>query len=146
MMPSSNGGQWRGALMFSLTCVWINGWVNNREAGDLRRKRAHYDVIVMQQVIIDPSNGLAPHRRQAIAWTNDSFELVTEAYMCRPSWLKVLQIYMRNINIRWTPNMVLIVNIYFFLQSLFFLSLLVLLVWWWGGRGGRRQRRPKWCG
>ena len=28
--------QWRGALMFSLTCTWINGWVNNRDAGDLR--------------------------------------------------------------------------------------------------------------
>ena len=24
-----------------------NGWVNNGEAGDLRRHRAHYDVIVM---------------------------------------------------------------------------------------------------
>ena len=40
-------GQWRGALMFSLICVWINDWVNNREASDLRRYRAHYDVIVM---------------------------------------------------------------------------------------------------
>ena len=40
-------GQWRGALMFSLICAWINGWVNNREAGDLRRYRAHYDVTVM---------------------------------------------------------------------------------------------------
>ena len=40
-------GQWRGALMFSLICIWINGWVNNGEAGDLRRSRAHYDVIVM---------------------------------------------------------------------------------------------------
>ena len=40
-------GQWRGALMFALICVWINGWVNNREAGDLRRYRSHYDVIVM---------------------------------------------------------------------------------------------------
>ena len=39
--------QWRGALMFSLICVWINGWLNNREAGDQRRYRAHYDVIVM---------------------------------------------------------------------------------------------------
>ena len=39
---------WRGALMFSLICVWINGWVNNREAVDLRRYRGHYDVIVMQ--------------------------------------------------------------------------------------------------
>ena len=26
---------------------WINGWVNNREAGDLRRYGAHYDVIEM---------------------------------------------------------------------------------------------------
>ena len=33
--------------MFSLICVWINYWVNNREAGDLRRYRAHYDFIVM---------------------------------------------------------------------------------------------------
>ena len=33
--------------MFSLICVWINGWVNNREAGDVRRFRAHYDVTVM---------------------------------------------------------------------------------------------------
>ena len=33
--------------MFSLICVWING-VNNREAGDLRRYRAHYDVSVME--------------------------------------------------------------------------------------------------
>ena len=40
-------GQWRGALMFSLICVWINGWVNNRDAGDVRRYRAHYDVTVM---------------------------------------------------------------------------------------------------
>ena len=26
----------------------ITGWVNNREAGDLKRHRAHYDVIVMK--------------------------------------------------------------------------------------------------
>ena len=36
--------QWRGALMLSLICARINGWLNNREAGDLRRHRAHYDV------------------------------------------------------------------------------------------------------
>ena len=40
-------GQWRGTLMFSLICAWINDWVNNGETGDLRRHRAHYDVIVM---------------------------------------------------------------------------------------------------
>ena len=44
---SPHKGQWRGALMFSLICVWINGWVNNRGAGDLRRHRAHNDVMVM---------------------------------------------------------------------------------------------------
>ena len=40
-----------GALVFSLICARMNGWVNNREAGDLRRYRAHYDVIVM--VVLD---------------------------------------------------------------------------------------------
>ena len=40
-------GQWRGALMFSLIYARINNWVNNREAGDLRRQHGHYDVIVM---------------------------------------------------------------------------------------------------
>ena len=40
-------GQSRGALMFSLIWARINGWVNNGEAGDLRRNRAHYDVTVM---------------------------------------------------------------------------------------------------
>ena len=35
--------QWRGVLMFSLIFAWMNG----REAGDLRRHRAHYGVTVM---------------------------------------------------------------------------------------------------
>ena len=46
---SPHKGQWRAALMLSLICAWLNGWVNNREAGDLRRYVAHYDVIVMRQ-------------------------------------------------------------------------------------------------
>ena len=45
-------GQWRGALMFSLICVWKNGWVNNCEAGDLRRYHAHYDVTIMSWCLI----------------------------------------------------------------------------------------------
>ena len=36
---SPHKGQWHRALIFSLVCVWINGWVNI--------KSAHYDVIVM---------------------------------------------------------------------------------------------------
>ena len=35
--------------MFSLMCAWINDWVNNGEAGDLRRHRSHYDVTVMKE-------------------------------------------------------------------------------------------------
>ena len=45
---SPHKGQWRGALMFTLICARINGWVNTREAGDLRRYLPHYDVIVMR--------------------------------------------------------------------------------------------------
>ena len=44
---SPHKGQWRRALMFSLICEWINSWVNNRVAVDLRRHGAHYDLIVM---------------------------------------------------------------------------------------------------
>ena len=44
---SPHKGQWRGTLMFSLIYARINCWVNNREAGDLRRHRAHFDVTVM---------------------------------------------------------------------------------------------------
>ena len=46
-MNSAHKGQWRGALMFSLICTRINGWINNGEAVDLRRHHAHYDVTVM---------------------------------------------------------------------------------------------------
>ena len=44
---SPHKGQWRRALMFSLICAWINGWVNNREAGDLRCHHTHCDITVM---------------------------------------------------------------------------------------------------
>ena len=41
-------GQWHGALMFSMICARINGWVNNGEAGDLRHHHTHYDITVME--------------------------------------------------------------------------------------------------
>ena len=44
---SLHKGQWRRPLMFSLVCAWINGWINNGEAGDLRHHRAHSDVTVI---------------------------------------------------------------------------------------------------
>ena len=59
MMTSSNGnvfrvpcegnhkGQWCLALIFSFLCTWTHGWASSRDAGDLRRPSAHYDVTVM---------------------------------------------------------------------------------------------------
>ena len=46
---SPHKGQWSGALMISLIYGWRNGWVNNREAGDSRRHRTHYNVTVMRK-------------------------------------------------------------------------------------------------
>ena len=37
---------------FLWSVPWINGRVNNHEADDLRRHRAHYDVIVMSKLIL----------------------------------------------------------------------------------------------
>ena len=67
-------GQWRGALMFSLICIWINGWVNNREAGDWRRYRAHYDVTVMWNLRV---SDLHMNCRDLITWEGTG--LVTPA-------------------------------------------------------------------
>ena len=88
---SPHKGQWRGALIFSLICVWINGWANNRKAGDLRRYRAHYDAIVMEiqpkvwhyitvstsccsyhfrisPISVIQSSTIAPYRKHAYIW------------------------------------------------------------------------------
>ena len=53
LVNSPQKGQWGGALMFSMICAWINDWVNNRYAGDLRRHRAHYDFTVMESTVWD---------------------------------------------------------------------------------------------
>ena len=76
-------GQWRGALMFSLICVWIYGWVNSREAGELRRYRAHYDVIVMKHGRKDQSkkshNAPVPYLTIHQNWNRN-------AYISVPKW------------------------------------------------------------
>ena len=79
---SPHKGQWRRILMFSLICIWINSWVSNREAGDLKRYRTHFDVNVMNccsfedqaavvghlyhLTIIGSDSGLSPGRCQAV--------------------------------------------------------------------------------
>ena len=47
-VKSPHKGQRCGALIFVLwSATWIKEWVNNGEADDLRRHRAHYDATVM---------------------------------------------------------------------------------------------------
>ena len=48
---SHQKGQWRRALILSLICPRINGWVKNHEAGDLRRHRTHHDATLMNDII-----------------------------------------------------------------------------------------------
>ena len=61
---SRHKGQWRRVLTFSLICSWINGWVNNREACDLKRHRAHYDVTVMMCSCVRLNHYLCLNRRK----------------------------------------------------------------------------------
>ena len=68
-------GLWRGALMFSLICAWINGWVNSGKAGDLRRHRAHYDVTVMKYVVGWNINTLTWMGRCETSHTHESYRL-----------------------------------------------------------------------
>ena len=49
-------GQWRRILMFTLICARTNDWANNRNAGDLRRHRAHHDVTVMLPATVESSH------------------------------------------------------------------------------------------
>ena len=65
---SPHKGQWRGALMFSLICVWINDWVNNRKTADLRHYHAHYDVIVMSCSILSRAR---QYHRLSWSWAPD---------------------------------------------------------------------------
>ena len=67
---SPHKGQWRGALAFSLICARMNSWVNDREAGDLTRHCAHYDVTIMlNQVSKVKLNNYIP---QYSVWSNYS--------------------------------------------------------------------------
>ena len=65
---SPHKGQWRGASMFTLICARINGWINNGEAGDLRRNRAHYDVIVMLALFADTTRYTLLFRATSLVW------------------------------------------------------------------------------
>ena len=60
--------------MFSLICAWTNA--NNRDAGDLRRHRAHYDVIVMQIVNLDDKHNSTSGIWRTMCLTNPIYRIV----------------------------------------------------------------------
>ena len=49
---------------FLWSAPWINGWVNNHEAGDLRRHHAHYDVIVIHAALDAHHSSLQRHLKE----------------------------------------------------------------------------------
>ena len=53
---------------FDIFLTWINSWVNNREAGNLRRHRAHYDVTVMK--LLTQSAPTVPVKKWLVAYHN----------------------------------------------------------------------------
>ena len=95
---SPHKGQWRGALMFSLIYVWINGWVNNRESCDLRRHRTYYDVTVTW-----------PERVIGKWLTSDLFEYMgvnvsgmkPNYVICIYAWMLVYKEYRQNVKSTW---------------------------------------------
>ena len=64
LVNSPQKRQWSRALMFSLICAWINSWVNNHQAGDLRRYLTHYDITVMWEASKDDQ--WIPHKGPVI--------------------------------------------------------------------------------
>ena len=79
-------GQWRGALMFSLIYAWTSDWVNNRDAGYLRRNRVHYDVTVMWS---DFTIGFIGMVRREMCSANASTKcdhLEITMWYCHSSW------------------------------------------------------------
>ena len=94
---SPHKGQWRGVLKFSLICARINGWVNNREAGDLRRHQAHCDVIVML-CQSTACNGLNPLWPKNTIWRRWWWSQFIRTMVC---WQLVPRYYL---NTYWPVN------------------------------------------
>ena len=78
---SPHKGQWRATLEFSLIYAWTNDWANNRDADDLKRHRAHYDVVTVR-VNHSPFGTCSipsPRSRQVNAATSTSAIAATNA-------------------------------------------------------------------
>ena len=88
-------------------CAWINGWVNNRKAGDLRSHRAHYDVTVMcWRSSVGRSQGPVSIKRSSVRDYH-----VKEKAATRPSYLFIIIVHFMmsaNIRIRFGLQIVLV--------------------------------------
>ena len=69
---SHQNGQWCTALMFFFISAWTNGWVNNWDASDLRCHHVHYDITVMNPLVMMDS----PHKGPMICFFNDLFVII----------------------------------------------------------------------
>ena len=107
---SHHKGQWRGAVMFSLICVWTNGWANHRDTVDLRRslwrhccgwRLLHAQNELTQNANLHPRNKLVSlsWKIKERSWTMEiqssmQFTPLSFAwswYLCCLSWLNTLR-------------------------------------------------------
>ena len=109
---SPHKDQWRGTLMFSFICVWINGWVNNREAGDLRCYRAHYDVIGMSAQATNCLKGLKFKRSTSSSWVYSIIFPVHEFLLCGGNTAESILSHPENVLYMTTIKMTLRINTY----------------------------------
>ena len=65
--------------MFSLICTRTNDWVNNRDPGDLRRHRGHYDVIVIKCEFLKVNNAGAVSSGGLAATSLEGFDKMYNA-------------------------------------------------------------------
>ena len=72
---------------FLWSAPWINGWVNNREAWDMRCHRYHYDVIVMVKRV-----RVTSHSRAQLRCTSHPYTLYGWASRCNVSALNMMTI------------------------------------------------------
>ena len=66
---------------FTLIYAWTIGWINNRDVGDMRHHRAHYDVMVMEQDDIETFQ-ICPEARAIGISISISFVVVRFAVSC----------------------------------------------------------------
>ena len=82
-------GQWRGAMMFSLICAWINGWVNNREASSRPLEGWWRIYASVKWVIVGLVYGLLAVQPQAITEPKSGFfKMNSTEHISENAWSK----------------------------------------------------------